>query len=341
MRAIVIEEFGPPEVLQEREVARPRPGPGEVLLRVAAAGVNYADVRLRSGNYITQPKLPVVPGFEVSGYVEEVGEGAAARCADGSVLALGTPVIAGDAKAGYAEYALAPADLLFHAPEGRSLVDAAALPVNFLVAWLALHLRARVTAGERVLIHAAAGGVGLAAVQLAKLAGVEVVGTASSPSKLAVAGRAGVDVGIDYVAHDFVEAVREHFGEATPIDVVIDSVGGQTLVGSLDLLRPWGRYVGFGQAAEEHATLDLYRALIPKHLEMRFLGRGLLTASKRPDDRAVLYSAMDRIVRLWGSGSVEPVVTERFALGDAARAHAMLADRSSVGKLLVLPGEAS
>ena len=339
MRAIVIEGFGPPEVLVERDVPRPVPGPGEVLLRVAAVGVNYADLKLRSGTYIKQPTLPVVPGFEVSGYIEEVGPGAAARCVDPSLLEFGTPVIAGDARAGYAEYAVAPADLLFRAPEGTAIETAAALPANFLVAWLALHHRAQMTAGETVLVHAAAGGVGLATVQLAKLAGATVVGTASSHAKLEAAMRVGLDFGFDYAKQDFVQQLRDHFGHPTPIDVVIDSVGGTTLVGSLDLLRPWGRYVGFGQASEEHASLDVYRALIPKHLEMRFLGRGLLTASSRPDDRAVLFQAMEQIVRLWGDAKIAPVVTQTFPLAAAAEAHTLLSNRSSVGKLLLLPGD--
>src|SRR5690606_24140871 len=111
-----------------------------------------------------------------------------------------------------------------------------------------------------------------------------------------------------------------------------------TMVGSLDLLRPWGRYVGFGQASEEHASIDLYRAAIPKHLELRFLGRGLLTASRLPHSRAVLYEAMERIVRLWGDGRVAPVITKKLPLAEARVAHEILSDRSSIGKLLLLPG---
>jgi NADPH2:quinone reductase len=292
---------------------------------------------MRAGSYVSQPALPVTPGFEVSGHVEAVGPNARELAVDPSVLEIGTPVVAGHAEGGYAEYALAPADLIFRIPKGNDVRDAAALPVNYLVAWLALFEKGGLRPGETVLVHAAGGGVGMAITQLAHYSGARVVATASNSAKLEVARRAGADVTINYVEGDFVEAVREELGGERPIDLVLDSVGGQTLVDSLELIGPWGRLVGFGQASDTPATLDVYRSLIPNHLDLRFLARGSLTSSREPRDRAVLYDTMARVVHLWGAGAIGSPEVHRLPLRQAAEAHRRMGERSHVGKILLDP----
>lgn len=337
MRAVQITEFGGPEVLQFVEIPPPEPSAGEVLIRVASAGVNYADIRMRAGSYVRKPPLPAVLGFEASGYVEAVGPGAEALVTDPSVLDVGAAVIAGDVRGGYAEFAIAPADLLFPVPTGKLVEDAAALPVNYLVAWLAVHGKGEVRSGETVLVHAAGGGVGSAAVQIARLAGARVVATASTPEKLEIAKRAGADITVNYLESDFVDEIRNRLGSQRPIDLVIDSVGGPTLVGSLELLARWGRLVGFGQASDTAAQLDLYTSLIPQQLDLRFLGRGSLTTSRNPRDRARLFDAMQRVTELWAMDKIHPAAVERLPMTEVREVHARMGSRSHSGKILLDP----
>lgn len=337
MRAVELRRFGGPEVLEAVETRRPEPGPGQVLIRVAAAGVNYGDLRARAGEYARLPPLPLIPGFEASGVIEEVGPCAQGIACDPSLLVRGTPIVAGHAEGAYAEYALVPADLIFALPEGKALEEAAAISVNFFVAWAALHLKGALCAGETVLIHAGAGGVGSAAIQLARLMGARVIATASSQEKLEVAREAGAQVLVNYATDDFVEATRRQLGTAQPVHLVLDSVGGETLTKSLDLLQPWGRLVSFGQACGVPASLNVYAAAIPRQLDLRFLARGSLTNSRHPRDRAILVEGMQQVVRWWGQGAIRPMSVQRLPLADARHAHERLANRSTVGKLLLIP----
>lgn len=338
MKAVQIHKFGGPEVLRVADVPIPDPGEGEVLIRTAGIGVNFADLRMRSGGYVHQPPLPLIPGFEASGYVIAAGAGAELAAAEPEALTEGTPVVAGDARDAYAEYALAPADLVFRLPASQDLKAAAAWPVNFLTAWCALHLRGGLEAGQTVLVHAAAGGVGTAAVQLAKLHGATVVATASSPAKLQHAVSDGADHAIDYTREDFVEATRNRLpGGQHPIDLVLDSVGGATFIKSLDLIRPWGRLVSFGQSSDEPAVLDAYRAGIPRHLDIRFLARGSLTNSSVPEDREILRTTMGTLLDLWSAGKFETRTVTTLPLSQAAEAHRRLSDRGHIGKFVLDP----
>jgi NADPH2:quinone reductase len=319
------------------DVPVPRPGPREVLVKTAGIGVNFADLRVRSGGYVHQPPLPLTPGFEASGYVAAVGQGALDVAADPDALAVGTPVVAGDAREAYAEYAVAPADLVFALPRGKSLAAAAAWPVNYTTAWCALHLRGGLEPGQTVLVHAAAGGVGSAAVQLAKRHGAVVVATASSAAKLEHAVAAGADHVINYVDEDFVSAARRLLGAEHPVDLVVDSVGGETFTNSLDLIRPWGRLVSFGQSADTPAVIDAYRAGIPRHLDIRFFARGSLTSSTAPRDRAILQDAMRALLHLWEEGGFDPATVTTLPLEEAAEAHRRLSDRGHLGKFVLDP----
>ncbi|TAK79960.1 MAG: NADPH:quinone oxidoreductase family protein [Betaproteobacteria bacterium] len=337
MKAIQIQRFGGPEVLELAEVERPAPGPGEVLIRVAGAGVNFADLNQRAGKYLFPQKLPLIPGFEASGTVVAAGKGAELLAVDRSVLEPGTRVFAGAARSAYAEYAIVPADVLYRVPDAMSLVEAAGIPVNFQVAWIVLHRKAQLQQGQTVLVHAAGGGVGSAVVQLAKLAGAYVIATASSAAKLAVAAELGADLCINY-SSGFRDQIRESMRADRPVDLVVDSVGGGVLVESLELIRPWGRYVGFGQASGKAAELDAYASAIPNHLDIGFFGRGLIASSREPSDRALLREATSRAVALWSSRKIRCARLTRLALADAAEAHRRFSSRGLVGKLVLEAG---
>lgn len=337
MRAVQLHQFGGPEVLQVTDTPRPEPGPAEVLIRVAAAGVNFGDLRARAGEYSRPPPLPLIPGFEATGVIEKLGPGAEGVAYDPSLLKPGSPIVAGHAIGAYAEYALVPADSVFALPDGKSLEEAAAIPVNFFVAWAALRLKGALRAGETVLIHAGAGGVGSAAIQLARLMGARVIATASSEAKLQVAREAGAQVLINYATSDFVAETRRQMGAAQPVHLVLDSVGGETLVKSLDLLQPWGRLVSFGQASGVPSTLNVYTAAIPRNLDLRFLARGWLASSRHPRDRAILFEGMQQVMSWWGSGAIRPIRVQKLPLADARHAHELLANRSTIGKLLLIP----
>lgn len=334
MKAIQVQQFGGPEVLQVAQIDIPTPGPGQVLIQVAGAGVNFADVRQRAGSYAVLPPLPLVPGFEASGIVAAVGPGAELLAADPSVLELGTRVVAGDARNAYAEFALVPADVLYRVPDTLSLAEAASIPVNFLVAWIVLHRKAQLRQGQTVLIHAAGGGVGSAAIQLAKLAGATVIATASNSEKLKLAAELGADLQINY-SDGFRDQIREAVGTTHPVDLVVDSVGGDVLVESLELIRPWGRYVGFGQSAGKSATLDAYASAIPNHLDIGFFARRGITHSREPAARALLDEAMSAVVSLWSSGQVRCGRLTTLPLEEAAEAHRRLSSRDVIGKIVL------
>ena len=236
MRSVWITRTGPPEALEVRDGPEPTPGPGQALVRVRAAGVNFADVMARLGLYPDAPPRPCVVGYEVAGTVERLGPGA-----DGA-LATGQGVIALTRFGGYAEAVAVPAAQLFPMPAKMSFEEGAAIPVNYLTAVLMLRHFGNVKRGERVLVHAAAGGVGMAAIQLCKIAGAEVIGTASA-AKHAQLRQAGVAHAIDYRTQDFAAEVRRVTG-GRGVDVVLDATGAFRQ--SYRSLAPLGRLVCFG-----------------------------------------------------------------------------------------------
>src|SRR6201987_1048849 len=234
MRAVVITKDGGPGVLEVQEQPDREIGPGEVRIDVAAAGINFADVMARMGLYRDAPPTPCVVGYEVAGTVLEVGEGV-----DGS--ASGACVLAGTPLGGYASQVVVPAADVVPLPDSLSFEQGAAIPVNYATAWAGLHGYGSLQAGERVLIHAAAGGVGIAAIQFAKAAGAEVHGTAS-PGKHKRLAELGVDRAIDYRRDGWWKGLG-------PYDLVLDALGGTSLRRSYDLLRPGGRLGGYGVSA--------------------------------------------------------------------------------------------
>src|SRR5881409_1787936 len=236
MRSVWITRTGPPEVLEVRDGPDPVPGPGQALVRVRASGVNFADVSARLGFYPDAPRRPCVVGYEVAGTVERLGAGV-----DGD-LAVGRRVVALTRFGGYAEAVAVPAGQVFPMPERMSFEEAAAVPVNYLTAVLMLRHFGNVRAGDRVLVHAAAGGVGMAAIQLCRIAGADVIGTASA-AKHALLREAGVAHAIDYRTEDFEAAVRRLTG-GRGVDIVLDATGAFRK--SYRCLAPLGRLVCFG-----------------------------------------------------------------------------------------------
>jgi NADPH2:quinone reductase len=304
VRAVVLRETGGPERLEHVEVPEPAPGDGEVLLRVRAAGVNFADVLIRQGRYPQPPELPAVLGTEVAGEVN------------------GRRVMALPRAGGYGEVVAVEDALVVPLPDGASFEEGAAFLLTFLTAWIPLTRQVRVGPGSVVLVHAAAGGVGSAAVQLAKHLGARVVATASSEEKRRVAGELGADETFGY--EDFEDQVRA--------DVVLDSVGGDVFARSFSVLKPLGTAIGIGFAGGWWEPVDP-ASLVGRNLGLQgfYLGRLM---RHRPD---VVREAIAEVVALWEDGAVKPLVGATFPLEEAASAHRLIEERRSVGKVVLVP----
>ncbi|MGW2130308.1 NADP-dependent oxidoreductase [Streptomyces coelicoflavus] len=308
MRAISQDVLGGPEVLKEVRLERPEPRPNEVLVRVRAAGVNPTDWKHRAtGGFLGEP--PFVLGWDVSGVVESVGIGVAAfRPGDEVFGMLSYPFGHGS----HAEYVTAPARAFTHKPAGIDHVQAGALPLVSLTAWHALVERADVRPGQRVLVHAAAGGVGHVAVQIAKARGAHVIGTASA-GKHEFLRSLGADETVDYRETDFAEAVKD-------VDVVLDTIGGDTSLRSLRVLRPGGVVVSILPVGSDEFYEEAER------LGVRAV-RMLVDA-----DRA----GMEEVARLVESGKLRATIAGTFPLAEAARAHAQGETGRTTGKLVLV-----
>jgi NADPH:quinone reductase-like Zn-dependent oxidoreductase len=336
MRSVWIPRIGPPEVLEVRELPDPHAGAGEVRIRVRASGINFADVMARMGLYPDAPKLPCVVGYEVAGAVDEVGEGAGEIGAGASVLAL-------TRFGGYADTVVVPAAQVVPLPAGMSFDEGAALPVNYLTAFLMLEVFAHVRAGERVLVHGAAGGVGLAAIQLCRIAGAEVIGTASA-SKHAALREAGVAHAIDYRTTDFEPEVRRLTG-GRGVDVVLDPIGGENLRKSYRVLAPLGRLVAFGFSAAAPGTSRQVLTAAWQFVRMpRFSPIRLMDDNRAVmgvnlghlwGETALLTAELAKLVEYYRAGKIKPTVGRTFPLAEAAAAHAYIQSRQNVGKVVL------
>ncbi|MFK0044993.1 zinc-binding alcohol dehydrogenase family protein [Streptomyces sp. NPDC090741] len=321
MHAIEFRETGGPEVLHIAEVPVPEPGPGEVSIDVAYAGVNFADVLARADGYRV-PALPFRPGLEISGRIRAVGPGV-----DG--LRPGREVAALTSHSGYAEVAVAPAATVFALPEGISLRTAATLPTVLPTAQGLVHRVGRLRAGETVLVQSAAGGVGTVAGQLARLAGASAVyGVVSRPEKAGEALKYGYDE--VFVGDGFTEGVRRATG-GRGVDLALDPVGGDTFRRSLDSLARFGRLVAFGNAGAAAPWQIGQSELNPRGLSVG--GFSVLTLAQ--DDPEALRALAADSFRLAASGRIELPVTAEFPLDRAAEAHRLLAGRATTGKLLL------
>src|ERR1700733_13548253 len=244
MRAMVVKRYGPPEVFESREVPDPQPKPGEVVVRVKAVGVNFADLLQRMGIYPGTPKPPFVPGFEVSGVVEKVAEGG--KASDGEPLHVGDAVTALPQFNAYAEWVAVPAGRVYRLPAGMPFDDAAAIPVNYLTAYHSMFAMGNLQPGDRILVHGAAGGVGIAAVQLARARGLVIFGTAG-PTKQEYLRKIGVDHAIDYQKSDFVEGVRKFAPHG--IEMGMTRHGEKSFSRSYECLGPTRRLGIYGLSA--------------------------------------------------------------------------------------------
>ena len=344
MRAVVITKHGSPDVLAVEDRPDPPVGPGQVRVAVRAAGINFADLMARSGVYPDAPKPPSVVGYEVAGEVESVGEGVA----DWSV---GDRVIAGTRFGGYAELVTVDADSgqLLRLPDSLSFAQGAAVPVNYATAYAGLVVMGGLREGDRMLIHAAAGGVGIAATQVGKRIGAEVFGTASAPKHDAIREQ-GVDHPIDYRSTDFAsEVLRITGGEG--VDVVMDAIGPSSFKPSYSILRQGGRLVMFGlsevQTGEKRdlpavlkglvrmplATMPWWKSLSVMNENKGIFGLNMLSWW----DREGLGRVLEPLQAGIDSGDFRPVVAEEFPFDRAADAHRFLGEGRNVGKVVLVP----
>ena len=323
---------GAPEVLQVQERPEPSPGPGQVAIEVHASGINFADLMARVGLYPSAPKPPTVVGYEVAGVVTATGEGA-----DG--FGPGDRVMAGTRFGGYAERVVANASDVARLPDSLSFEQGAAVPVNYVTAYLALVRFGSLAPGEKVLVHAAAGGVGIAATQLAKSRGAEVFGTASSAKHDAIRGF-GVDHPLDYTVKGWHESVP-------PLDLVMDALGGRSFRRSYDLLRPGGRLVCFGAASvisgekrnlatAARTALSMPRFNLIKQMEASKSVIGL-NALALWDELGSLEDYIGEVEAMVADGRAQPVVAESFPFERAPDAHRFMLERRNVGKVVLTP----
>ena len=323
MRAVVITKAGPPEVLRVEERADPQPGPGQVAIDVRAAGVNFADTMARVGLYPDAPDLPAVVGYEVAGTRADTGE----------------RVLAGTRFGGYASRVVVGEDDVVPLPERLSFEQGAAVPVNYATAWAGLVRYGGLQAGERVLLQAAAGGVGIAATQIAKRWGAEVYGTASAAKHDAIRAQ-GVDHAIDYRARGWQRGLPR-------FDLIMDAIGGRSFRTSYDLLNPGGRLIAFGASAVMSGEKRNLAAAARAAVQMpRFNLIKQMSASKAViglnmlrlwEHAGTLRPWIDPLIELMEDGTIQPVVAEAIPFDRAAEAHRILAERRNVGKIVLTP----
>lgn len=323
MKRVEVTEFGSSDALAVTDAEKPEPGPDEVRIAVEAAGVNFADIMQRRGHYVGGPEPTYVPGMEAAGTIDAVGEEVDRE--------EGERVVAMTGQNAYAEYVVADAQSVFEVPEEMSFDEAAGFPVQFMTAHAVLHEWGELEEGERVLVHAAAGGVGTAAVQLASAAGAEVFGTASTDEKLELAERLGCDHPINYEKKDFREVVDDET-DGEGVDLVLDGVGGETFARSLDALSHFGRVVAYGAASGDPGEVETTRLLFEnKSVEGFHLGNAL-----QRDPQRILQSVPE-LQQLLAAGELEVVVGETFPLEDAAEAHEAIENRETTGKVVLKP----
>jgi synaptic vesicle membrane protein VAT-1 len=342
MRALVVRRYGPPQNLEIQQAPDPQPKPGEALIRVRAIGVNFADLLQRMGLYPTGPKPPFVPGLELAGVVERIGD--PAKSAEATGFRVGDAVIALMPSGAYAEWAVAPVKQIFRVPPGISFEDAAAIPVNYLTAYHAMFTLGNLQPGERVLIHAAAGGVGIAAIQLARQRGVITFGVAG-PTKQDFLRKLGVDHPIDYERSDFVDVVQKYAPGG--IELAMDPIGGKSFQRSFDCLGPDGRLMVYGFSAAAASTSNKKDFLLgakayfetPRFHPLKLLEKGvgvigvnLGALQQRP---AVLRHELDELFRMYAAGQIRPVIAKKFLLEQGVDAHQYIHARKNVGKVIL------
>ena len=338
MKRVWIPRTGGPEVLEVREEPDPTPGPGQVGVRVEAAGVNFADLMMRMGLYPDAPPLPAVPGYEVSGTIDAVGPGV-------DPGRLGAPVVAMTRFGGYSDRVVIDDGQASLRPAGMDAVTGAAIPVTGLTAWMMLEVMGRVQPGDRVLVHSAGGGVGLMALDLIKYRGGYAIGTASAGKHTELRER-GFDELIDYTKVDFEQALRGGPG----LDLILDPVGGESWAKGLRLLRAGGRLICFGMSSNATGTSRSLLALLRNMWAVPW--RSVNPISLMNENHGVMGVNMghlweegprvrtwlDGLMARWEEGRLRPHVHATVPFSRAAEAHAILHRRENLGKVILVPG---
>jgi NADPH2:quinone reductase len=322
MKAVVFEKIGGPEVLKIAEIPKPEAKPGMVLIKVRAAGINFADTLFRQGQYMMQPKFPDTPGLECAGVIEAVGEGVTNLKPGQRVAAMGSKT--------YAEYALAPATQVVPIPDSMNFEEGAAFPIQMLTAWHMLHTSHKTERGQTVLVHSAAGGVGVVAVQIAKAAGARVIGTVSRDDKVGLVEEHGADEVINYATHDFAEETNRLTG-GRGVDLILDAVGATTMEKGLTCLAPFGHLILYGRAGGPPEPLNLFRLF---ERSVKVSGFTLYAVAPVPE---VMRRGIEESLRLIAEKKVRIVIGKTFPLTQAAEAHRFMESRQSIGKLLLIP----
>lgn len=322
MKAVVFDKLGGPEVLTLGDAPTPEIRPGKVLIKNHAVGINFADTLFRQGEYVMQPQFPDIPGLEASGVVEAVGEGVEDIKVGDRVAAIGIKA--------YAEYSLMSAKQVMHLPDSVSFEEGAAFPIQVLTAYHMLHTSHAITADQTVIVHAAAGGVGIVAVQIAKAAGARVIGTVSSAEKAALVKEYGADEVINYATQDFSEETLKLTG-GKGVDLILDAVGKPTLEKGLTCLAPFGHLIVYGRAGGAPDPLNLF-SLFQKSVKVS--GFILYTVSAMPE---VHKKGIQQSLKLMDEGKLKLLIGKSFALAEAAQAHRHMESRQSVGKLVLIP----
>ena len=329
MHAVVISEPGGPEVLQWAEVADPRPGPGEVLVEVAAAGVNRADLMQRQGLYPPPPGAPPYPGLECSGTVAALGEGVTQWNTDDRVCAL----LSGG---GYAEQVVVPAGQLLPVPKSTTLVEAAGLPETLCTVYSNVFLGARLAVGETLLIHGGGSGIGTMAIQLAKHAGARVAVTAGSQSKLDACRELGADIMINYCEDDFVESLMAAT-DGHGADVILDIIGASYLARNIAALAPDGRIANIGMQQGRKAELD-FGALMAKRGSISSTS---LRARPKEQKASIVAAVAENVWPVVDSGMIRPIIDTELPMQEAAEAHRIMTASTHLGKIVLRAKERS
>jgi NADPH2:quinone reductase len=322
MTAIAIEGGkGPAEALKPERIDTPKPGPGQILVKVAAAGVNRPDIAQRVGFYPPPPGAPQTMGLEVAGEVVGLGEGAA-RWREGDKV---TALLGGG---GYAEYAVVDARHALPIPDGLSLVEAAGLPETVFTVFANVFEGGGLKAGETLMVHGATSGIGVTAIQMAKAAGARVIATSRGPVKAAQALALGADISVDVTAEDFAEVAKAAGG----VDVILDMVGGDYIAREIDALNTGGRLVMI--AAQAGATVEINLARI---MQKRMVLTGSTLRPRNADEKARLAVAVEATVWPWiEAGKLKTIVDQTFPLAEAAKAHARIEDSHHLGKVILV-----
>jgi len=326
MRAIEIRGFGGPEVLVAGERPVPVPGAGEILVRVAAAGVNRPDVAQRQGVYPPPPGASDIPGLEIAGAVVACGAGVTRWQPGDRVAALVTG-------GGYAEFCLAHADHALPVPAGLSATAAAAIPETLFTVWHNVVERGRLVAGEWLLVHGGASGIGTMAIQLGRARGARVIVTAGSPARCAACRELGAERAIDYRSEDFVAAVRETTG-GHGADVILDMVGGSYLARNLDAAAAEGRIVQIAMLGGAKAEIPLFMLMVKR---LTLTGSTLRPRSVA-DKAAMARAIAAEVWPLVAAGRIRPVIDRVLPLAEAAEAHRHMESGAHVGKIVLSCG---